>query len=155
MTCNNYYLAGANLKSSLSSLPALALAAFITMQPAMLNGQGTTSNGKTNKLESGQMPYFDVPPDPIEGFNRCSWAFNDCLFRGVIYPASFGYNFVVPKPLRTKISNVGHNLSYLTLMIAWREAAGKLGSLTFDRYVTVNCSQGKGDVKKSKKQNSL
>ena len=151
---NNYcYLV--RLKSSLSSLPALALAACVTMHSATLKAQGATPNVQADKLQSGQMPYFDVVPDPIEGFNRCSWAFNDCLFRGVIYPASFGYNFVVPKPVRTKISNVGHNLSYLTLMIAWREAAGKLGSLTFDRYVTVNCSQGKGDVKKSKKQNSL
>jgi phospholipid-binding lipoprotein MlaA len=58
------------------------------------------------------MPYFDVVPDPIEGFNRCSWAVNDWLFRGAIYPLSFGYNFVVPKPVRSDISNAGHNLTY-------------------------------------------
>ena len=27
-------------------------------------------------------------------------------------PLSFGYNFVVPKPVRTMISNGGHNLTY-------------------------------------------
>jgi phospholipid-binding lipoprotein MlaA len=108
---NNYYYL-VRLKRSLSSVPALALVMFVTMHSAILNAQGTTPNGKTNQLQSGQMPYFDVVPDPIEGFNRCSWAFNDCLFRGVIYPASFGYNFVTPKPVRTKISNVGYNLSY-------------------------------------------
>jgi len=25
-------------------------------------------DGKAEKLQSGQMPYFDVVPDPIEGF---------------------------------------------------------------------------------------
>src|SRR5271157_4072382 len=112
MTNNYYYALRSKLKRSLSSLPALALAVFVTMHSALLKAQGTTPNGNADKLESGQMPYFDVVPDPIEGFNRCSWAFNDCLFRGVIYPASRGYNFVAPKPVRTKISNVGHNLSY-------------------------------------------
>ncbi len=112
MTNNYNYLAGSKLKCSLSSLPALALAAFVTMNSALLKAQGTAPDGKTEEMQPGQMPYFDIVPDPIEGFNRCSWAFNDCLFRGVIYPASFGYNFVAPKPVRTKISNVGHNLSY-------------------------------------------
>ena len=58
------------------------------------------------------MPYFDAVPDPIEGFNRCSWAVNDWLFRDVLYPLSFGYNFAVPKPARTMIGNGGHNLTY-------------------------------------------
>jgi phospholipid-binding lipoprotein MlaA len=112
MNNNHYYLAGSKLKRSLPSLSALSLAVLVTMQSTIVKAQGTTPDGKADKLQSGQMPYFDVVPDPIEGFNRCTWAFNDCLFRGVIYPASFGYNFVAPKPVRTKISNVGHNLSY-------------------------------------------
>jgi phospholipid-binding lipoprotein MlaA len=112
MTNNNYYPAGPNLKCSLLSLPALTLVAFVAMHSAILKAQETTPNDQADNLQPGQMPYFDIVPDPIEGFNRCSWAFNDCLFRGVIYPASFGYNFVAPKPVRAKISNVGHNLSY-------------------------------------------
>ncbi len=58
------------------------------------------------------MPYFDAVPDPIEGFNRGSWALNEWLFREVIYPLSFGYNFAVPKPIRSGINNAGHNLTY-------------------------------------------
>ena len=58
------------------------------------------------------MPYFDAVNDPIEGFNRCSWAVNDWLFRGLIYPLSLGYNTIAPKPVRTTIGNVGHNLAY-------------------------------------------
>ena len=60
----------------------------------------------------GQMPYFDVVPDPIEGVNRCLWAVNTGLFRGILYPVSCGYTFVLPKPVRTTISNAGHNLTY-------------------------------------------
>ncbi len=58
------------------------------------------------------MPYFDAVNDPIEGFNRCSWAFNNVLFRGVFYPLSVGYTTVTPKPVRNRISDAGHNLTY-------------------------------------------
>lgn len=61
---------------------------------------------------SGQMPYFDVVPDPIEGINRCSWALNAFLLRGVLYPVSRCYAFVVPAPVRAKVSNAGHNLTF-------------------------------------------
>ena len=66
----------------------------------------------TSTVGPGQMPYFDAVNDPIEGFNRCSWAVNEVLFRGVLYPFSVGYTFVVPKPVRTKVGNAGHNLTY-------------------------------------------
>ncbi len=62
--------------------------------------------------EQGQMPYFDVIPDPLEGVNRCTWTLNEGLFRGILYPLSLGYNFVLPKPVRGRITNVGHNLTY-------------------------------------------
>ena len=72
----------------------------------------TVSTNHMVKLAPNQMPYFDAVNDPIEGFNRCSWAMNEWLFRGVIYPLSLGYNTVAPKPVRSKISNAGHNLTY-------------------------------------------
>lgn len=69
------------------------------------------TNG-VSQLAPGQMPYFDSVNDPIEGFNRCTWAVNDWFFRGVIYPLSWGYTTIAPKPVRTRIGNVGHNLTY-------------------------------------------
>jgi phospholipid-binding lipoprotein MlaA len=77
-----------------------------------LYAQTSASNPPAEKLQPGQMPYFDAVPDPIEGFNRCSWEVNDWLFRDLIYPLSFGYNFAVPQPIRTMISNGGHNLTF-------------------------------------------
>jgi len=90
----------------------IALSLFVTAYSTSLLAQENASDRNSEQLQAGQMPYFDAVPDPIEGFNRCSWAVNDWLFRGIIYPLSFGYNFVVPKPLRSGISNAGHNLAY-------------------------------------------
>jgi ABC-type transporter lipoprotein component MlaA len=88
----------------------LTLALFLTLAETRGLAQETATN--TEDLAPWQMPYFDVVPDPLEGFNRCSWDFNDWFFRGVIYPLSFGYNMVVPKPARTGIGKMGHNLTY-------------------------------------------
>jgi len=93
-------------------LQNFALILLLTLFSANLTAGTGATNGQPEKLQDGQMPYFDAVPDPIEGFNRCSWAVNTWLFRGVIYPFSFGYNVAVPKPVRTGIGNAGHNLTY-------------------------------------------
>jgi phospholipid-binding lipoprotein MlaA len=99
-------------KYFLLNFQRIALALFVTAYSNSLLAQENAPNGNSEQLQAGQMPYFDAVPDPIEGFNRCSWAVNNWFFRGIIYPLSFGYNFVVPKPLRSGISNAGHNLTY-------------------------------------------
>ena len=90
----------------------LVLALCVTLHGPSLLAQATTTNGPADKLQAGQMPYFDVVPDPIEGVNRSTWAVNSWLFRGIIYPLSVGYNTVTPKPLRSGISKAGHNLTF-------------------------------------------
>jgi ABC-type transporter lipoprotein component MlaA len=47
----------------------LLLLAFLSRR---LYAQASASNKPAEKLQPGQMPYFDAVPDPIEGFNRCS-----------------------------------------------------------------------------------
>jgi ABC-type transporter lipoprotein component MlaA len=89
-----------------------ALLLAITCPVAGLRAADHSSTNNPAPLAPGQMPYFDVVNDPIEGFNRCSWAFNNVLFRGVIYPLSLGYNTVAPEPVRTSIGNAGHNLTF-------------------------------------------
>ena len=102
----------AGVRCYLFSLQTVLLAAFVTWSSGRLYAQTSASNQPEEKLQPGQMLYFNAVPDPIEGFNRCSWAVNDWFFRGIIYPLSFSYNFVVPKPVRTMINNGGHNLAY-------------------------------------------
>jgi len=51
-------------------------------------------------------------PDPLEPVNRVVWTFNKGLMTGVIKPTSRVYRFVVVKPIRTGIGNIGKNLTY-------------------------------------------
>ncbi|HTB83713.1 MAG TPA: MlaA family lipoprotein [Candidatus Sulfotelmatobacter sp.] len=99
-------------KYFLSSFQKLALALFVIVHSTGLRAQEIAPTDSSEQLQPGQMPYFDAVPDPLEGVNRCSWAVNDWLFHNALYPFSFVYNVVAPKPLRTGISNAGHNLSY-------------------------------------------
>lgn len=48
--------------------------------------------------------------DPLEGWNRFWFDFNDVLLLKVIKPIYTGYTTVTPKPVRTGISNVFHNI---------------------------------------------
>ena len=92
-------------------LRSILLLAVAIPMAGLRAADNSLTNGAT-RLAPGQMPYFDVVNDPIEGFNRCSWAFNNVLFRGIIYPFSLGYNIVAPKPVRNRITDAGHNLTY-------------------------------------------
>jgi ABC-type transporter lipoprotein component MlaA len=51
-------------------------------------------------------------PDPIEPVNRVAWAFNKGLMTDVIKPTSRVYRFVVVKPVRAGLGNMGRNLLY-------------------------------------------
>lgn len=82
---------------------------------AHIPGTAAQSDQATQEAGAGageELPFVDVIPDPIEGFNRGAWAINKGIFRGVIYPLSFGYNFIVREPIRTGINKAGHNLAY-------------------------------------------
>jgi phospholipid-binding lipoprotein MlaA len=99
-------------KNNMTGIQILVLAFVGMTSVPWLRAQGTSPNAQSEKLPSGQMPYFDAVPDPIEGFNRGSWAVNTWLFRKLFYPLSEGYTFAVPKPVRTGVNNMGHNLTY-------------------------------------------
>lgn len=57
------------------------------------------------------------PQDPWESFNRGVYKFNDVLDRAIAKPIAKGYVYVVPKPVRTGVSNVFQNLSMTTVML--------------------------------------
>ncbi len=50
--------------------------------------------------------------DPLEPLNRFWFTFNDYVFSYVWRPVSIGYNAVVPKPVRTGVSNFFYNLKF-------------------------------------------
>jgi len=59
-------------------------------------------------------PDFADPRDPIEGFNRAVYSFNDMLDRALIKPLAQGYNAVVPKPVNRGVTNFFNNIDDVT-----------------------------------------
>jgi phospholipid-binding lipoprotein MlaA len=51
------------------------------------------------------------PKDPIEGFNRAMFTFNEGLDKAVIKPVAQGYEAALPTPLRTGVSNFFANIA--------------------------------------------
>jgi phospholipid-binding lipoprotein MlaA len=67
-----------------------------------MGGCATASNGN--------------PDDPLEGFNRATFRFNDALDRKVATPLAKGYNKVVPERIRTMVANFFSNIGDVTVM---------------------------------------
>ncbi|TRZ90934.1 MAG: VacJ family lipoprotein [Rhodocyclaceae bacterium] len=53
------------------------------------------------------------PKDPIEGFNRAMFAFNEGLDSAIIRPVAAGYEAVLPSPVRTGVTNFFGNIEDL------------------------------------------
>ncbi|MFN3885112.1 MAG: VacJ family lipoprotein [Rhodocyclaceae bacterium] len=53
------------------------------------------------------------PKDPLEGFNRAMFAFNDGLDTVLIKPVAKGYEAVLPSPVRTGVTNFFGNIADL------------------------------------------
>ncbi len=51
------------------------------------------------------------PADPFEGFNRSIFSFNEGLDKAILKPVAEGYRKVVPKLVRTGVSNVFGNVA--------------------------------------------
>lgn len=50
------------------------------------------------------------PKDPIEGFNRAVFAFNEGLDTAILKPVATGYEAVLPSPVRTGVTNFFSNI---------------------------------------------
>jgi phospholipid-binding lipoprotein MlaA len=50
--------------------------------------------------------------DPLERFNRTMFRFNDGLYTHVLSPVAHGYVLVVPRPVRTGVTNFFDNLQF-------------------------------------------
>ncbi|MCF8150461.1 MAG: VacJ family lipoprotein [Burkholderiaceae bacterium] len=72
-------------------------AAVATMALGLLAGCATSGN----------------PKDPIEGFNRAVFAFNEGLDTVIMKPVATGYEAVLPSPIRTGVTNFFSNIEDL------------------------------------------
>lgn len=57
------------------------------------------------------------PKDPIEGFNRAVFAFNEGLDKVIIKPVAKGYEAVLPTPVRTGVTNFFGNIADVFIAI--------------------------------------
>jgi phospholipid-binding lipoprotein MlaA len=55
------------------------------------------------------------PKDPIEGFNRVMFGFNEGLDKVIIKPVATGYEAVLPTPIQTGVSNFFSNIADLMI----------------------------------------
>lgn len=55
------------------------------------------------------------PKDPIEGFNRAMFGFNEGLDKVIIKPVASGYEAVLPSPIRTGVANFFSNIADLMI----------------------------------------
>ncbi len=53
------------------------------------------------------------PKDPIEGFNRAMFAFNEGLDSAIVKPVAKGYDAVLPAPIKTGVTNFFSNIEDL------------------------------------------
>jgi phospholipid-binding lipoprotein MlaA len=58
---------------------------------------------------------YDDPHDPLEGFNRAVYKFNDAADRYVMKPIAEGYDKVVPTPVDKGITNFFSNIEDLII----------------------------------------
>jgi phospholipid-binding lipoprotein MlaA len=72
-------------------LRALAMAASMA---GVLGGCATSGN----------------PKDPIEGFNRAMFAFNEGIDKAVVKPVAQGYDAALPTPVKTGVTNFFGNI---------------------------------------------
>jgi phospholipid-binding lipoprotein MlaA len=85
-----------------------------------------------------------VVADPLEGWNRLVFGFNDGLLEYVARPVSVGYAYVTPQFLRTGISNVFHNLLFPVRFVNnLMQGKGLAAGVEMSRFV-LNTTAGLG-----------
>ncbi len=83
------------------------------------------------------------PKDPLEGFNRAVFGFNDGLDRAIIKPVATGYKNVMPEFARTGVTNFFSNLGDLWIGInnvlqgKVREGASDFGRFAMNSTVGI------------------
>lgn len=83
------------------------------------------------------------PRDPLEGFNRVMYAFNEGLDTVLIKPAARGYDAVLPAPVRTGVTNFFGNIADLFIGVnnllqgKPAEAAGDIGRVVINSTVGI------------------
>lgn len=108
---------GYNLLAMLLLSAVLLLSPLTSIPVAAAEQAATTDQTATEALgalSDDEITVVSYPPsefkDPLIGFNRAMFAFNDISYRYVLIPVAKGYNAVAPQPVRTGVSNIFANI---------------------------------------------
>jgi phospholipid-binding lipoprotein MlaA len=84
-----------------------------TPQPAATVGD-KSSDGKSVASGGEDLEEYEIVtiPDPLEPLNRVTFTLNHGLYTYLFRPISKGYQYVIPKPVRTGIHNVFENVRF-------------------------------------------
>lgn len=100
----------------LTCLLALLTGCKTTTHPADTDGAQLAPLGDNAAAEDWEEFEDEIEynhhSDPLEGFNRAMFSFNDGLYDYVLRPVSKGYTKVTPKVFRSGISNFFDNVRY-------------------------------------------
>jgi len=84
--------------------------------------------------------------DPIEPVNRVTDDVNDKIDRVTLKPVAEGYTYVLPKPMRTAVTNFFDNATYLnTVLNDFLQGKGAQGVSDLGRFL-VNTTLGVGGM---------
>jgi phospholipid-binding lipoprotein MlaA len=84
--------------------------------------------------------------DPLEGFNRKVYTFNDGVDRVLLRPVATGYTKVTPEPVRNSVHRFFVNLGYPTVVVnQFLQGKPRLGLRDLARFVT-NTTLGIGGL---------
>lgn len=94
--------------------------------------------------DEGQM--LQTVADPMVGFNRAMFIFNDKLYFWLLRPVASGYRYVVPTPVRVSVKNFFFNLLMpVRLLNCLLQGKPKAAEGEFGRFV-VNTTIGLGGL---------
>ncbi len=84
----------------------------------------------------------NTPGDPLEGFNRAMFGFNEGVDNAILRPVASGYKAVVPEPARDCVGNVFSNINDIFVGVN-SLLQGKVGDAVSDACrVVVNTTVG-------------
>jgi phospholipid-binding lipoprotein MlaA len=90
----------------------------------------------------GKVPFPQTINDPIEGYNRAMFAFNDQLIKLIVNPLATGYRAIAPEPVRKSIRKAGINLGYPVRLINTLLQGKNMGALSETGRFLVNSTIG-------------
>ncbi len=102
--------------------------------------------------KAGDIDQAETIQDPMEGFNRAVFGFNNAIDQALLEPVARGYRALVPQPARTGVRNALRNLRS-PINVANQALQGDIGGVGQDvARFTINTVIGLGgliDVAKS------